>query len=120
MGKADDLIADGTVKQSSTYPDKVVFNVPFEIPKAAVDAGAFELFAEYYGYRPQINQVVDGEPVIGEDGQAVMIDNPKSVYDACQDGLRNHAIGILHEKFLKLGETTGRQQFQEQFNQFNL
>lgn len=120
MSKVDELLTAGIVEQSKD-PEKVVYNVGFEIPKQAVEMGAFELFADYFGYRPIVNKLDEvGEPIIAEDGQAVMIDNPVSVYEACTRGIKDYAKGILQEKFLKQGEITGRQQNQQILNNLDL
>lgn len=71
MPIVDDLLSQGIVTEDLVETDKVIFFVDFHIKKTAINAGAFELFASAYKYKPTITDPQSG----------LEIQNPESVYD---------------------------------------
>ena len=119
--KVDNLIKDNIVKEDPNNPNAILFDVSFSISKEAVEAGAFELFASYFGWAPTIVKSTPEKPIVlDEDGKAVMIPNPMTAQEAGSVGLRSYATGILRDLFLKQGEQAGRQKAQQDFDALNV
>lgn len=119
--KTDKLIQDNIVKEDQDRIGSVLFDVSFSIPVAAVEAGAFELFASYFGWAPTIAKSTPEEPIVlDENGNVVMISNPITAQEAGSMGLRNYAKNILKNLFLKQGEQTGRQKAEQDFAALDL
>lgn len=54
-----DLLASGKVIQDPDNADQVIYSVPLYLPKSAIDAGGFEMFATGFGWLPD---TVDATP----------------------------------------------------------
>lgn len=57
MSKVDDLLAAGVVINDLEKPERVIFNVPIYIPKAAIEMGGFEAFAKAYGWKGEVGEI---------------------------------------------------------------
>lgn len=101
MALVDDLLADGTVIQDPEDADKVIFNVPVYVKKAAVNAGGFEAFAGEYGWAPMIKD---------EDGNDIV--NPMTVYEKCQRIIWAFVTEVFKAAMFKQAEKQAREQAQ--------
>lgn len=96
MSKVSELLESGVVVQDPEQEDRVIFNVPIYIKKAAVDLGGFEAFASQYNYQAEI----DGEP------------NPISVHDFCTQIIWDFVRDVFKASML----TQARAQAEDQAN----
>lgn len=101
MSKVSDLIESGIVVQDPEQKDRVVFNVPIYIKKAAVELGGFEAFAGEYGYQAEI------------DGEA----NPVTVHQFCTEVIWNFVRDVFKASMLAQARAQADAQANEQINQ---
>ena len=121
MDKTEQLLKDGVITQHPELEDKVIFNIPSTIPKAAVEYGAFELFAKEYGWSPEVLDPSKGViPEPDKDGNLPYIPNPQSAIERGIEVIRKFATDVLQSALLKEGERQGRQAAQQQFNSLNI
>ncbi len=99
MALVDDLLLDGTVIQDPENAEKVIFNVPVYIKKAAVNAGGFEAFAGQYGWTPTVKD---------ENGDDVA--NPMPVYEKCQRIVLAFVTEVFKAAMFKQAEIEAREQ----------
>lgn len=119
--KTDELIKDNIVKEDPDNPNAIIFDVSFSISKDAVEAGAFELFASYFGWAPTIVKSTPEQPIVlDENGKAVMVPNPVTAQEAGSAGLRGYAKAILRDLFLQQGAQAGRQKAQQDFDALDI
>lgn len=112
MSKVDDLLLEGMVTQDPDDADKVIFNVPLRISKAAVNANAFELFAGEYGWTATI-----ADP---ENPEGDSIANPESAIAKGVSVIRGFASEVLRAALFKDAEKTAKATATATYDALNL
>lgn len=89
MSVVDELLKSGIIEQDPNSEEKIIYKVPIHIKKNAVELGGFHAFAMSRGWTPTIPND-NGEPV----------ENPISVFEACNSIVWDYVKGIFKEVML--------------------
>lgn len=91
MSLVDDYLNQGVVTQDPDDADKVIYTVKLHIKKAAVNAGAFDLFAAAYNYPKKVRDAETGEE----------IDNPEPAYIFSEKQVRRFCTEVFEAELKK-------------------
>lgn len=97
MSKVEDLISQGIVSQDPNKEERVIFNVPIYIPKAAIELGGFEAFAKAYGWSPDPSGI--------------------PAHEKCVQVIWDFVREVFRAQMLTQAQEQARQQATEQINQ---
>jgi hypothetical protein len=89
MSVVDQLLKNGVIEQDPENEDKIIYKVPIHIKKDAVEIGGFQAFAISRGWTPTIPN---------DNGEQV--ENPISVFEACNSIVWDFVKGIFKEVML--------------------
>jgi hypothetical protein len=100
--------------------EKQIINIPLEIPKALIDAGAIELYAKRFAnWTPEIDSPIESEDALNVKHEK--IPNPVSAFEASVEYIRNFVKDGYKSILTEMAEDAARKNaldnFQKLFNE---